>query len=154
MDIRQILAPTDFSEFSKQAIESALALAQTFKAKLLLFHIRRETPELERSTCTACGKTPYILWKSTQWGRSSSVGNARRSLRRSCAKMCVVTSWITRRTPLRPSYPSHWRVNSISDDRPSSLDLNPIFALPPEQGRQITDARIRVEPAKGRVVSL
>jgi universal stress protein A len=39
MDIRQILAPTDFSEFSKQAVESALALARRFKAKLLLLHV-------------------------------------------------------------------------------------------------------------------
>jgi universal stress protein A len=39
MEIRQILAPTDFSKFSKQAIESAFALAQTFGAKLLLLHV-------------------------------------------------------------------------------------------------------------------
>jgi universal stress protein A len=39
MEIRQILAPTDFSEFSKQAIDYALALAQTFDAKLLLLHV-------------------------------------------------------------------------------------------------------------------
>ena len=39
MDIRQILAPTDFSEFSKQAVESALALARRFKATLLLLHV-------------------------------------------------------------------------------------------------------------------
>jgi universal stress protein A len=39
MDIRQILAPTDFSEFSKQAVESAQALAQTFGAKLLLLNV-------------------------------------------------------------------------------------------------------------------
>ena len=39
MDVRQILAPTDFSEFSKQAVESAYALAQTFGAKLLLLSV-------------------------------------------------------------------------------------------------------------------
>jgi universal stress protein A len=39
MEIRLILAPTDFSEFSKQAVESALTLAQTFGAKLLLLHV-------------------------------------------------------------------------------------------------------------------
>jgi nucleotide-binding universal stress UspA family protein len=39
MDIRLILAPTDFSEFSKQAVESAYALAQTFGAKLLLLSV-------------------------------------------------------------------------------------------------------------------
>jgi hypothetical protein len=30
--------------------------------------IMQETPELEHSNCMECGKTPYILWKSTQWG--------------------------------------------------------------------------------------
>jgi nucleotide-binding universal stress UspA family protein len=39
MDIRLILAPTDFSEFSKQAVESALELAHAFGAKLLLLHV-------------------------------------------------------------------------------------------------------------------
>jgi len=39
MEIRQILAPTDFSEFSMQAVESALAWAQTFGAKLFLLHV-------------------------------------------------------------------------------------------------------------------
>jgi nucleotide-binding universal stress UspA family protein len=39
MDIRLILAPIDFSEFSKQAVESALGLAQTFGAKLMLLHV-------------------------------------------------------------------------------------------------------------------
>jgi universal stress protein A len=39
MEIRQILAPTDFSEFSKQAIDDAFKLAQTFGAKLLLLHV-------------------------------------------------------------------------------------------------------------------
>jgi len=39
VDIRLILAPIDFSEFSKQAVESAYALAQTFGAKLLLLHV-------------------------------------------------------------------------------------------------------------------
>ena len=31
----------------------------------------------------------------------------------------------------------------------AELDLNPIFALPPGQGCQIVDARLRVEPARG-----
>jgi universal stress protein A len=39
MEIRLILAPTDFSEFSKQAVAYALVLAQTFRAKLLLLHV-------------------------------------------------------------------------------------------------------------------
>jgi nucleotide-binding universal stress UspA family protein len=39
MEIRQILAPTDFSEYSKQAVAYAYELAQTFGAKLLLLHV-------------------------------------------------------------------------------------------------------------------
>jgi universal stress protein A len=39
MDIRHILAPTDFSELSNQGLKSALELAQSFGAKLLLLHV-------------------------------------------------------------------------------------------------------------------
>lgn len=39
MDIRHILAPTDFSDYSKDAIRYALELAQTFGAKLSLLHV-------------------------------------------------------------------------------------------------------------------
>jgi universal stress protein A len=39
MDIRRILAPTDFSEGSKQAVTYAYELAHTFGAQLLLLHV-------------------------------------------------------------------------------------------------------------------
>jgi nucleotide-binding universal stress UspA family protein len=39
LDIRQILAPTDFSECSKQAVTYAYELAQSFGAKLILLHV-------------------------------------------------------------------------------------------------------------------
>jgi nucleotide-binding universal stress UspA family protein len=39
MEMRQILAPTDFSEYSKQAVVSAYELAQTLGAKLILLHV-------------------------------------------------------------------------------------------------------------------
>jgi nucleotide-binding universal stress UspA family protein len=39
MEIRQILVPTDFSEYSRQAATYAHELAQTFGAKLLLLHV-------------------------------------------------------------------------------------------------------------------
>ena len=39
MGIRQILTPTDFSEYSRQAVTYAHELAQTFGAKLLLLHV-------------------------------------------------------------------------------------------------------------------
>ncbi|MBI3330322.1 MAG: universal stress protein [Nitrospinae bacterium] len=39
MEIRHILTPTDFSEFSRQAIDYAFGLAQTFGAKLSLLYV-------------------------------------------------------------------------------------------------------------------
>jgi nucleotide-binding universal stress UspA family protein len=44
MDIHRILAPTDFSELSKQGLKSALELAQTFGAQLLLIHVVEPPP--------------------------------------------------------------------------------------------------------------
>jgi universal stress protein A len=44
MEIRQILAPTDFSECSKQAVQWAYELAQTFGAKLVLLHVIEGLP--------------------------------------------------------------------------------------------------------------
>jgi nucleotide-binding universal stress UspA family protein len=44
MQIRQILAPTDFSEGSKQAVACAYELARAFGAKLLLLHVIEELP--------------------------------------------------------------------------------------------------------------
>ena len=44
MEIRRILAPTDFSELSKQGLKSALELAQSFGAKLLLMHVVEPPP--------------------------------------------------------------------------------------------------------------
>lgn len=39
MQFRHILAPTDFSEYSKQAVTSALELARKFGAKLTILHV-------------------------------------------------------------------------------------------------------------------
>jgi nucleotide-binding universal stress UspA family protein len=39
MQFRHILAPTDFSEYSKQAVESALEWAKKFGAKLSILHV-------------------------------------------------------------------------------------------------------------------
>jgi universal stress protein A len=44
MRIRQIMAPTDFSEGSKQAIAYAYELAQAIGAKLVLLHVIEELP--------------------------------------------------------------------------------------------------------------
>jgi len=45
MDIRHILAPTDFSDCSKKAISDAFELAQTFGAKLSLLHAVELPPD-------------------------------------------------------------------------------------------------------------
>jgi nucleotide-binding universal stress UspA family protein len=42
--IKNILVPTDFSDFSKYALNYAIAFAQNFKARIILIHI---TPERE-----------------------------------------------------------------------------------------------------------
>jgi nucleotide-binding universal stress UspA family protein len=39
MQFRHILAPTDFSEYSKNAVASALEWAKTFGAKLTILHV-------------------------------------------------------------------------------------------------------------------
>jgi universal stress protein A len=44
MEIRRILAPTDFSELSKQGLQSALELAEAFGAKLLLLYVVEPPP--------------------------------------------------------------------------------------------------------------
>jgi universal stress protein A len=44
MDIRHLLAPTDFSEYSKEAVSYALELAQKFGAKLSLLHVVEPPP--------------------------------------------------------------------------------------------------------------
>jgi universal stress protein A len=44
MQIRQILAPTDFSECSKRAVACGYELAQVFGAKLVLLHVVEELP--------------------------------------------------------------------------------------------------------------
>jgi nucleotide-binding universal stress UspA family protein len=44
MEIRHILAPTDFSELSQQGLKSALELAQVFGAKLSLLHVVEPPP--------------------------------------------------------------------------------------------------------------
>ena len=44
MNIQHILAPTDFSERSKQGLTSALELAEAFGAELLLLHVVEPPP--------------------------------------------------------------------------------------------------------------
>jgi universal stress protein A len=55
MDIRHILAPTDFSDYSKKALSDALELAQTFGAKLTLLHVVEPSPYLGEFTPPAAG---------------------------------------------------------------------------------------------------
>ncbi len=44
MEIHRILAPTDFSDFSRQTLKSALELAESFNAKLVLLHVTEPPP--------------------------------------------------------------------------------------------------------------
>jgi universal stress protein A len=44
VDIRRILAPTDFSELSKQGLKRALELAEAFGAKLVLLYVVEPPP--------------------------------------------------------------------------------------------------------------
>ncbi len=44
MEIRHILAPVDFSDYSKKAVEMALTLAKAFGAKLSLLHVVEPPP--------------------------------------------------------------------------------------------------------------
>ena len=44
MQFRHILAPTDFSDYSKKAVASALELAKTFSARLTALHVMELPP--------------------------------------------------------------------------------------------------------------
>jgi universal stress protein A len=55
MDIRHILAPTDFSEHANQAVTAAFELARTFGAKLTLLHVVEPSPYLGEFTPPAAG---------------------------------------------------------------------------------------------------
>ena len=39
IEIKKILFPTDFSEYSNHALKYAVALAESFKAKLVVLHV-------------------------------------------------------------------------------------------------------------------
>ena len=56
MHIRHILAPTDFSDYSKRALSDALDLAQTFGAKLTLLHVVEPAPYLGEFTLPTMGE--------------------------------------------------------------------------------------------------
>ena len=56
MDIRHILAPTDFSDSSKKAISDAFELARTFGATLSLLHVLEPSPYLGEFTLPTMGE--------------------------------------------------------------------------------------------------
>ena len=56
MNIRHILAPTDFSDYSKQALRDASELAQTFGATLALLHVVEPSPYLGEFTPPPMGE--------------------------------------------------------------------------------------------------
>jgi nucleotide-binding universal stress UspA family protein len=55
MDIRHILAPTDYADYSKKVLSDALELARTFGAKLSLLHIVELSPYLGEFTPPTMG---------------------------------------------------------------------------------------------------
>jgi universal stress protein A len=55
MDIRHILAPTDFSDYSTKALSDALELARTFGATLSLLHVLEPSPYLGEFTPPTMG---------------------------------------------------------------------------------------------------
>ena len=56
MDIRHILAPTDFSDSSKKALSDAFELARTFGATLSLLHVLEPSPYLGEFTLPNMGE--------------------------------------------------------------------------------------------------
>ena len=44
VEIKKILAPTDFSEYSKLALRYAAAMAKSFRATLYVVHVKEELP--------------------------------------------------------------------------------------------------------------
>ena len=63
MNIQRILAPTDFSELSKQGLTSALELAEAFGAKLLLLHVVEPPPyPVEGIMPSHLGATLLMIW--------------------------------------------------------------------------------------------
>jgi universal stress protein A len=67
MDIRHILAPTDFSDHSKRALSNALELAQTFGATLSLLHVIEPSPYLGEFTPPTMGTDLLgdLEWQAT-----------------------------------------------------------------------------------------
>ena len=53
--IKNILVPTDFSDFSKYALDYAITMAQAFKANIILIHV---TPEKELDSIRQI--SPYL----------------------------------------------------------------------------------------------
>jgi hypothetical protein len=48
IEVKNILVPTDFSDFSRYALDYALTMAQTFKARIILIHVTPEKPKTAR----------------------------------------------------------------------------------------------------------
>jgi nucleotide-binding universal stress UspA family protein len=60
MEIRHILAPTDFSEHATQAVTAACELAQTFGAKLTVLHVV-EPPSYLVDSHASAHQGPLVL---------------------------------------------------------------------------------------------
>ena len=86
MDIRLILAPTDFSDCSKQALSDALDLAPTF-AELSLLHVFEPSPALEGLIPSTTGADLLSDLERQASGRAGP-GAAGRTGGKDCADPC------------------------------------------------------------------
>jgi nucleotide-binding universal stress UspA family protein len=72
--LHEILAPTDFSEQSRQAFEAAFSLAQHFNARLHVFHVMRNVSEQNDSEAQLEAWTEPV--EGIQIIKAASVGSA------------------------------------------------------------------------------
>ena len=76
IEIQKILVPTDFSEYSQHAVKYAVALAQSFKAKLYVVHV------WEQSIVAAPTETFYVeIWVEAEKSEKERLNQVTQGLR-------------------------------------------------------------------------
>ena len=76
IEIQKILIPTDFSEYSQHAVKYAVALAQSFKAKLYVVHV------WEQSIVAAPTETFYVeIWVEAEKSEKERLNQVTQGLR-------------------------------------------------------------------------
>jgi universal stress protein A len=72
--LHEILAPTDFSEHSRQALEAAISLSQHFHARLHVFHVMRDASEQNESEGELAALTKPV--EGVEFVKAAAVGAA------------------------------------------------------------------------------